>query len=108
LSSGSDELTQFGNVEGVPAGSHGQEDQIHAGRRKKTPQSHLCWVLGCLLQQQNAIRARHDPGESNLQQVCEFRSHPQWIVQKSVGARQPWREEKGLWQRIGVVQYYTD
>jgi hypothetical protein len=43
-----------------------------------------------------------------LQQVCEFRSHLQWTVEKGVGERRPWQEENGLGQRIGAVQHFAD
>jgi hypothetical protein len=71
---------------------------------RKTPQSPWYWVSGCLPQQQDAIRAWCDPGESNLQLFCKLRSHLQWIAEKGVGVKRPWWGKefcygKGLEQR---------
>jgi hypothetical protein len=47
LSLGSNELTQFGNVEGVPARSHRPKGRIRAGGKRKTPQSDCRKRCGC-------------------------------------------------------------
>jgi hypothetical protein len=93
---GSNELTRFGNVGVVPVESCRLEGRIHAERRK-TPQSRLCWVLGCLRQQRDAIGALRNLGESNLQLVCKFHFHLQWMAEKGVGAKRSWWGKEFSW-----------
>jgi hypothetical protein len=51
-------------------------------------------MLGYLPQEQDAIGAQRDMGESSLQLACEPHSHSQRIAEKGVGVNRPrWGKE---------------
>jgi hypothetical protein len=70
------------------------EDQTHAGRRRRTPQFHLCWVWGCPCQRQGTIAAPHGLGENGSRQAYESHFHQQQMAGIGAGVRWPWQGKR--------------
>jgi hypothetical protein len=75
----------------VCGGNHRPEDRTRIGRRRRTPQSHLCWVLGYPHRRHDAIAAPHGLRENGSQQACVSHFHLKWMARIGADVRRLWQ-----------------